>query len=79
MSDIHRVWCINVNCEKCRKAVFVKTGILGDRYYSCPPIPKKHKVIDARNCMEFRCSEKDEYSLCEHCSGGAPVKRLRRY
>lgn len=79
MHHIYRVNCFAQTCSKCRKAVFVKTSLLGDRLYVCSPMPKKHKEIDARDCGEFRCSEYGEYLYCQDCSGGAPVKRLRRY
>lgn len=76
---IYRVHCFTKTCKNCSKAVFIKNNFLGDRLYTCAPVPKKHKEKDARDCGEFRCSDYGEFSLCENCSGGAPVKRLRRY
>ena len=79
MKHMYRVNCFAKTCKNCSKAVFVKTSILGDKLYMCSAINKKHKEIKARDCGEFRCNEYGEYLLCQECSGGAPVKRLKRY
>ena len=79
MHHIYRVRCFTKTCRNCNNAVFVKNGFWGDRLYMCPASPKKHKEIDGRDCGKFRCSDYGEFSLCKECSGGAPIKRLRRY
>lgn len=73
---ITRINCVTANCEKCINRVFIKKNYWGEKLYTCPYNPKKHKAIDANDCGGFRC-EGDEYSLlCKRCSGGKSVEKV---
>jgi len=40
---------------------------------SCTTLSKRHKIIEANDCMEFRCIDEGKYSLCDHCTRGSLV------
>ena len=73
--NLKRINCFTANCDVCQHHILLKYNSWGDAIYTCAPHPKKHKVIYAENCGEFRCNNYGSSTLCNNCNLGESIIR----
>lgn len=76
--ELARINCHTANCQICQSHILLKENMFGTKIYTCAHHPKKHKVIKAENCGEFRCLDYGISKLCDNCNIGEPVIRTNQ-